>query len=104
MSRQPAVDELLFQCKVALLPMPWTEFRFHDTRKWRFDVVFPHQKLAVEIDGGGFVQGRHGRGKGIEADCEKFAEAMLLGWRVLRVTPKHVKSGQALDWITRLLA
>lgn len=33
-----------------------------------------------------------------------YAEALALGWRVLRVTPKHVTSGQALTWITRLLA
>ncbi len=112
--KQPAVVELLFQLKAAKLPIPQQEWRFHPKRKWRFDLAFDFQRreadggftnpqLAVEVDGGGFVNGRHGRGTGIEKDCEKYAEAMMLGWRVLRVTPAQVKSGQALVWITSLL-
>jgi len=77
------------------------EHRFHPTRKWRFDVAVPAWMLAIEIDGGGFVQGRHSRGMGMEQDAEKFAEAAILGWTVLRVTPRHVKSGQAIGWIQR---
>lgn len=38
------------------------EHRFHPVRKWRFDAAFPVRKIAVEIDGGVFVQGRHMRG------------------------------------------
>ena len=109
-------QELLFQCKVAKLKPPTTEYQFHEKRKWRFDLAFVAPvyqgstlgyrdvRLAVEIDGGGFVNGRHGRGLGIERDCEKYAEAMLLGWRVLRVTPRQVTSGQALQWIQKLLS
>ncbi len=99
-----AALSLARQCELSGLPMPVEEFRFHSVRRWRFDYAFIAQRLAVEIDGGGFVNGRHSRGSGIEKDCEKLAEALALGWRVLRVTPKHVKSGQALTWITRLLA
>lgn len=87
-----------------------TEFHFHPTRRWRFDLVVctsgtPTSTpfLAVEIDGGGFVQGRHSRGTGIEKDCEKYAEAMILGWRILRVTPKQIKDGRAFDWIQKIL-
>lgn len=43
------------------------------------------------------------RGVGVEQDMEKVAEALALGYRVLKVTPKHVKDGRALDWIGRLL-
>jgi hypothetical protein len=35
----------------------------------------------------------------MEADAEKYGEAMVLGWRVLRVTPRQVKTGMALRWI-----
>lgn len=36
-------------------------------------------------------------------DCEKYAEAVLAGWRVIRVTSTHVNSGEALEWIRRAL-
>lgn len=79
------------------------QFRFHPTRKWQMDFAWPEQKLAVEVDGAIWVNGRHSRGAGILGDMEKYAEAMLLGWRVLRVAPEHIKSGKAVDWIEALL-
>ena len=98
-----AIPLLVTQCRALRLPVPVLEHRFHPTRRWRFDVAWLDHKLAVEVDGGGFVQGRHSRGTGIEKDAEKFAEAMLLGWRVIRTTPRQVKSGQAVQWIERAL-
>ena len=98
-----AVPLLLQQCRMLRLPVPETERRFHDTRKWRFDVAWPVYKLAVEVDGGGFVAGRHSRGVGIEKDCEKYAEALCLGWRVLRCTPRQIRTGQAATWIETML-
>jgi hypothetical protein len=55
------------------------------------------------VDGGVHSGGRHTRGAGFEVDCEKLNEAVLLGYRVLRVTTKHVESGDALEWIERAL-
>lgn len=57
------------------------EYKFHPTRKWRFDFAWPSQRLALEIDG----RGRHQTVVGVRADCEKNNEAIRLGWRVLRV-------------------
>jgi very-short-patch-repair endonuclease len=91
------------QCQAIGLPQPETEVRFHPTRKWRADFIWRKEKLIVEVDGGVFVGGRHSRGAGIEKDCEKFAEAMALGYRVMRVTPRHVKNGQAIQWIEKVL-
>jgi very-short-patch-repair endonuclease len=91
------------QCVALGLPAPETEVRFHPTRKWRADFLWRSPMLIVEVDGGVFVTGRHSRGAGVEADCEKFAEAMVLGYRVLRVTTRHVRNGQAVQWIERLL-
>jgi hypothetical protein len=34
---------------------------------------------------------------------EKFAEAMLAGWRVLRVSTGQLNDGRALGWVERLL-
>ncbi len=96
---------LLTQIAACQLPEPQTEYRFAPPRRWRFDFCWPSPelKLAVEVDGGGFVNGRHSRGLGIERDCEKFAAALLLGFRVLRVTPSQVENGQAIGWLERLL-
>ena len=92
------------QCELSGIPKPEAEFKFHPTRRWRFDFAWPTESLAVEVDGGAWVNGRHSRGSGVEKDCEKYAEAMCAGWRILRVTPKHVHSGEALAWISRLLS
>lgn len=98
-----AEDQLAQQLLWARLPHPRRGARFHPTRKWEFDFAWESHLFAVEVDGGGFINGRHSRGTGIEKDCEKFAEAMLLGWRILRVTPAQIKSGRALQWIEKLL-
>lgn len=70
---------------------------------WRFDVAWPEPKVAVEVDGGGFTQGRHSRGAGMESDCAKLSTAVAMGWRVLRVTPAQVTDGRALTWIEQTL-
>jgi len=98
-----AVPTLVQQCRWLKVPEPVTEHRFHDTRRWRFDCAWPSFRLAVEVEGGGFVQGRHTRGKGLENDCEKYAEAAILGWTVIRVTPAQVTQGKAVQWIERWL-
>lgn len=78
------------------------EFKFCDTRKWRFDFAWPgHEKLALEVEGGTHSGGRHVTGTGFEADCRKYAEAVLEGWRVLRVTGGQVHSGLAAQWVAR---
>jgi len=94
---------LPMQFKVAKVPEPVTEYKFHPSRRWRFDYAWPEKSLALEVDGGGFVGGRHSRGTGIEKDCEKFNEAAVLGWTVLRVTPRQVSDGRALAWVQEIL-
>lgn len=63
------------------------EYKFHPKRKWRFDSAWPEKMIAVEFEGGIWTNGRHTRGKGYENDCEKYNNALLLGWRVFRLTP-----------------
>lgn len=78
------------------------EYRFCE-RRWRFDFAVPRESLAIEVEGGSFVAGRHTRGAAFEADCEKYARALIAGWRVLRVTPRQVESGEAFEWIRAAL-
>lgn len=105
-------DALVAQIRLIKLPAPQTEYRFHPVRKWRADLAWPAPDwLIVEVDGGGFrggagggfALGRHTTGTGFEADCEKLNTAVVDGWRVLRVTRKHIRSGQALTWIETAL-
>ncbi|MGL6025674.1 MAG: hypothetical protein ACRC0U_00910 [Vibrio sp.] len=85
------------------LSMPVPEYRFHATRKWRFDFAYPEQKVAIEVEGGTWSNGRHSRGKGYEADCEKYNEAALGGWTLLRFTGGMIKTGKAIRALERAL-
>lgn len=91
------------QCELAGLPTPWCEYWFAKPRRWRFDYAFPDSKLAIEVEGGAFIGGRHTSGSGFLKDMEKYNAAVLLGWRVLRVTPRMVASGEALTLVERAL-
>ena len=82
-------------------PRPSAGDRFAPPRRWRFDFSWPERLLAVEVEGGSFIAGRHSRGAGFEADAEKYNQAALIGWRVLRVTPRMVDDGRALALIQR---
>ena len=84
-------------------PVPVREYRFAPPRRWRFDLAWPERRIAVEVDGGTWVGGRHVRGAGYEADCVKLNEATIAGWRVLRVTSRMVEDGRAIDALQRLV-
>jgi very-short-patch-repair endonuclease len=73
-------------------------------RNWRFDFAWPDRKLAVELEGAVYAGGRHTRGKGFEADCEKANAAVLAGWRILRFTAAHIDTGYALETLEAALA
>lgn len=68
------------------------EHRFHDTRKWRFDYAVPSMRIAIEVEGGVWTGGRHTSSAGFLRDMEKYNEAALNGWLVLRCTPKTLWS------------
>ena len=77
------------------------EFQFHPVRKWRSDFKIG-PKLLVEVEGAiRGNPGRHQRIDGIDVDCEKYAEAMLAGYDVLRVSGRMVRDGRALNFIER---
>lgn len=79
------------------------EHRFHPKRRWKFDFAWPAQRVALETEGGVWTGGRHTTGTGFIADAEKYNTATVLGWRVFRVAPCHVKSGEAAQWIAAAL-
>lgn len=80
------------------------EHAFHPQRKWRFDLYVPAYKLAVEIHGGIYTQGRHTRGQGFRVDRQKMNAAVELGIRVLEYTAAELADGSAAAQIARVLA
>lgn len=86
---QPVIEAL---CRADKLPVPVFELRFAPPRKWRFDVAWPSlsRPVALEIQGGLFVHGRHSRGAALEQEHEKLNAAAALGYRVLFSTPRQL--------------
>ncbi len=78
------------------------EYRFAPPRRWRFDWAHPDRKVAIEIEGGVFVGGRHVRPVGYGQDCKSINEAAVRGWRVLRYTTEQFGRGRPLDDLQRL--
>jgi len=74
-----------------------TEVRFTMERRWRFDYAWPEHKIAFEVEGGAWTNGRHVRGKGYENDCVKYSTAAIKGWTVIRATTNMVSDGRAVE-------
>lgn len=89
------------------LPKPLVEFRFHPERKWRFDFAWPEpiglSALAVEVQGGLFIQGRHNRGAALRLEHEKLNAAAELGWRILYLEPQNLCLVDTVKLIKRCL-
>jgi very-short-patch-repair endonuclease len=96
-------EALALHIRAAGLPPPVREHRFHPVRRWRLDFCWPEERLAVEVEGGIWTQGRHTRPSGYVADCEKYNHLTLMGWRLLRVTGDMIRKGEALQLIERAL-
>jgi len=86
------------------LPKPDAEYRFHPSRRWRFDYAWPQKRIALEVEGGIWIQGRHVRGYGYEKDIEKYNQAQLLGWIVLRTVPRKLMTSATINLIKRAIA
>lgn len=91
------------------IPRPQPEYRFHPHRRWRFDYAWVDQQVALEIEGGIWIKtkdgghGRHNRPVGFTNDMEKYNAAVILGWKVLRVTPEQISNGYAAKLVQPLL-
>ena len=96
-------DLLCEQLRLAGLPKPERQSALVPGRKFRADLYFPEARLAVEVHGGIYTQGRHSRGTGQESDYEKAALTALQGIWTLFVSGRHVRTGTALAWIEALL-
>lgn len=121
--RAPAAVSIEDAIRSAGIPPPEVEFHFAPPRRWAFDYAWPSQKIAFEIEGGGFgrliqvtvgveyrkgkqipikrgtrfrLGGRHNTGEGLQADAAKYNRAAILGWCVIRATTTMVRDGEAI--------
>lgn len=78
---------------------PVQEFKFHKTRRWRFDFAIPDKKVAIEKEGGIWTRGRHTRPTGFINDMEKYNTAAAMGWAVIRVTPQDIASEKSIELV-----
>lgn len=104
------------------LPEPVLEYQFHPERRWRFDFSWEkrdvfgwdeaqevevrttiHTKLALEVQGGIWSQGRHTRGAALLKEWEKLNQAAVLGWRILYCQPDDLCTEQTIALIKRAL-
>jgi len=99
----PLEDLFSFQLDAAGLTGYVREFAAIPGRKFRFDFCFREERLLIEINGGTYSKGAHGRGVGINRDYEKHNLAVINNWRVLSFDTKQVKSGAALQVTEQLL-
>lgn len=123
MKYKPAI--VLAYFKECGLPTPYLEFKFHATRKWRFDLCWPNARsysncfieeqdesvaeyltckpLALEVQGGIFVAGRHSRGAALLKEWEKLNAAAEMGYRIIYCQPKDLTTQATVDLIKRCL-
>ena len=99
----PVAEYRLFAHHVGLGKGIKARFAAAGLRDFRYDLAYPAERVCIDVQGGGFVNGHHSRGLGMEDDCEKHSTAVALGWRVLTVTPRQVQDGRARQWVCRVL-
>ena len=100
------------------IPKPEFEYRFHEARKWRFDIAWPeinvpakiihgeavdYVKLYLEVQGGIWMGGGHNRGAQMKKDWEKYNAATELGWRPLFVEPSDLMKRETAEMIRKAL-
>ena len=95
-------SRFLLLWRVAQGPPLEREVRFHTSRRWRADFAHMGSRTLIEIEGGILIPGggRHNRGGGYAKDAEKYLEAVLAGWTVIRLTAHQLE----VDFIERIVA
>lgn len=67
-------------------------------RRYQADVAYVAERLLCEVDGQ-----VHSIKDKRERDCARDSIAAILGWRIIRATPKQVREGLAADWVRAAL-
>lgn len=79
-----------------------TEYKFavDAGRRWRADIAWPAVRVAVEIDGGLWIYGRHNRASGALADMEKGNAYATRGWLVFHAPWEWLEQSDKVEQLT----
>lgn len=91
-SRSNNGKEVFYKALCDVFGVVEREYKFHPVRKWRNDYFLKDYNIAVEIEGGVFIGGRHTSGMGFSKDIEKYNAALTLGIVVYRIDNQDLKS------------
>jgi len=84
-------------------PQPRREYLFHPQMDYRFDFAWRDHLVALEIQGGAFTGGKHGRGNGLTSDFKKNNAAIALGWRIIYASSPMLR-GVAITELGEIIA
>mgnify|MGYP001593036717 FL=1 len=87
---KPPEAPFLTLCRQQKIPVPTPEYLAIPGRKFRLDYAWVPQKVGLEVQGGVWSGGKHGRGSGIVRDHEKANLLAVNGWRCLYVQPRQL--------------
>jgi len=89
----------LLHIKLAGLPEPEREVELVEGRKYRYDLVWRAERIAVEVNGQIWKIGGHSSGSGLERDYEKIALAQIAGYRIFCVSGRMIDDGTLVAWL-----
>jgi very-short-patch-repair endonuclease len=85
--REKLEKKFLFVWKALKGPALAREQHFDPNRKFRFDFCHTLSSVAIEVEGGQWIGGRHNTGAGFQRDAEKYFFATVKhGWTVVRLS------------------
>jgi len=102
-------------CERVGVPKPVPEYQFakDKKRKWRIDYYFERScvvdgypktiKIALEVEGGVYIRGRHLRPEGFLKDMEKYNALAEYGITLYRITPDQLFKYDVVHKLKKLL-
>lgn len=93
-----AIERVLRAARIPFV----NEYKFSESRKFRFDIAILDMKVGIEYEGLMSAKSRHTTMTGFTNDASKYNLAQIEGWKVLRYTALNYK--QFVDDLKLLLS
>ena len=102
-TESPLETQLLKRFREAGLPIPMLQYVLRDGDRFvgRLDFAYPEERVAIEADGFRY----HDTRASFDAERTRTNEIQALGWRLLRVTSKHLEEDpeSVVKWVRQAL-